>query len=98
METNIWPDIKKEYFTCECECSVLSVYAVEWDQYTTEVGLMLYGQYNTSFKDRIKHIWSILKYGHPWGSQELLLRGEEAVRLGELLIENGHKAIDMSKS
>jgi len=76
----------KHYFECMCGHSVLSVARDEWDEYTNYVALLIYGEYTASWKDRIRHIWSIVKYGHPWGATELLLPEAQAKQLGALLI------------
>jgi len=77
----------KHYFECECGCVVLAVARDEWDEYTSFVWLTLYGEYHQGWKDRLRHIWDIIKYGHPWGSREIMLRLGEADRLGRLLLE-----------
>ena len=75
-----------EFFECMCGHSVLSVTWDEWDEYTNYVSLLIYGEYTPGWKDRVRHIWSIGKHGHPWVATELLLREADAKRLGDLLI------------
>ncbi len=77
---------EKHYFECVCGHSVLSVGREEWDEYSNFVFLLIYGEYTAGWKDRLRHIWSIVKYGHPWGTTELMLLESEAERLGKLLI------------
>ena len=81
--------MEKQFFQCMCGHSVLVVTRDEWDEYTNYVSLLIYGEYTASWKDRLRHAWSIFKHGHPWASTELLLREADANRLGELLIEAG---------
>ena len=77
---------EKHFFECMCGHSVLSVSRDEWDEYTDYVALLIYGEDAAGWKDRLRHAWSIIKYGHPWGATELLLRVDEAQRLGQLLL------------
>ena len=78
--------MEKHYFECMCGHSVLSVTRDEWDENTNFVSLLIYGERTAGWKDRLRHIWSIAKYGHPWMSTELLLHEADAKRLGKLLI------------
>ena len=80
------PELKKHYFECMCGHVILSVFHDEWDQYTNYVALVLYGERTPGWKDRLRHVWSIFRYGHPWQSTEVLLSTPEAERLGKLLI------------
>ena len=85
--------VEKQYFECECGCVVLTVAVDDWDEYTTFVWLTIYGEHHAGWKDRLRHIWSIIRDGHPWGSQELMFRLDEADRLGRILIAAGEEAI-----
>ena len=79
--------MEKYYFECVCGHSVLAVDRDEWDEYTNYVSLVIYGEHTPGWKGRLRHVWSIVKYGHPWSSTELLLLESEAERLGRILIE-----------
>lgn len=76
------------YFRCNCTCAVVSIGYIDWDcdSLDNEVSLRVYGEYHAGLKDRLRHIWSIIKYGHPHSSNELLLSLDEATRMGNILI------------
>lgn len=58
-----------------------------WDDEDREFYLSLWGSRNafrTSWKERLRHIWRILRTGVPW-DDELVLSAVEAKRLAEFL-------------
>jgi hypothetical protein len=77
---------EKHYLECLCGCTVISVWAFDEDGLTS---LMLYGRYDTGWKYRIRHIWSIIRHGHPWGAQDVVLTPEAAEQLGNILLGKG---------
>lgn len=79
---------EKHYFECECGHSVMSVMHDEFDDWTDLVWITIYGEHTAGWKDRLRHIWSIIKYGHPWASTEIILRKESAEQLAELLLND----------
>jgi len=86
------PKLEKHYFECMCGHAILSVYRDEWDEYTDYVALVVYGEHTPGWKDRLRHVWSILRYGEPWQSTEVLLRPKEADRLASLLRKENDEA------
>lgn len=75
----------KLFVECMCGHSVLRVAWDEWDEYTIYASLIVYGEHTPGWKDRLCHAWSIVRYGHPWGATEVLMKESDALRVGKLL-------------
>ena len=73
-----------EYFECECSCAIIAISKWRGDP---EICLSMYhiGEgHRPLWRYRLRHIWYIVRHGHPY-SDTIVLSGEEAGRLSELL-------------
>ncbi len=77
-----------EYFECECSCAILSISKWRGDP---EIAMSMYSigeGYRSNWRFRLGHIWHIIRRGNPY-SDSIVLSGEEARRLSELLAKIG---------
>jgi len=69
-----------------CQCGTEAVVLDDWEDYP---GLSLWragASYSPRWQHRLRHIWNIVRYGHPY-TDDILLSKESARELGEKLIE-----------
>ena len=70
-----------EFFICDCDGEAIHVRLTEWDEYTTFIDFsMWYRGTQGHRRSRWDYIKRILKYGHPY-SDEVLLLPEQARKL-----------------
>ena len=77
-----------EYFECGCSGEIIAVSKWRGDP---EICLSMYSigeGYRPNWRFRFRHIWHIIRRGHPY-SDTIVLSGEEAGRLSELLANIG---------
>lgn len=69
---------KRYYYECTCSCALLqtSVDGFEFDDgvfVPAHVNMQIYKQSSWyGIKDRLRHIWHIIRYGDPWRDQIIL--------------------------
>jgi hypothetical protein len=79
-----------EYFECECSCAIISISKWRGDP---EVCFSMYSigeGSRASWRFRLGHIWHIIRRGNPY-SDSIVLSGDEASRLAELLAKIGNE-------
>ena len=71
-----------EFFICDCDGEAIHVRLTEWDEYTTfiDFSMWYHGVFDWGWRTKWRHIKQILKYGHPY-SDEVLLLPEQARKL-----------------
>ena len=79
----------KEYYECECTCSILKVWHDKDTDYVGDtVFVSIYKQQcGWSIIHRLQLIWQIIKTGDPY-SDEVILSLDNARRLGKDLIKD----------
>ena len=72
------------YFDCACFAEVLRI--THWDDGEIYLSLLKPRSHGTAdWKQRLRHIWRILRDGDPW-EDEMVLTKEEAQALGRYLL------------
>lgn len=71
---------------CNCECGALVVTDSWLEDGLVGFSLYRYGtnNYDTSWRNRLRHILDIVRYGHPW-ADDILLQKKDVQRLKEYL-------------
>ena len=65
-----------EFFICDCDGEAIHVRLTEWDEYTTFIDFSMWYR-GARGGSKWRYIKQILKYGHPY-SDEVLLLPEQA--------------------
>lgn len=75
-----------------CSCYQESILVSQWDDDSCVYVSFWKGRQDGSvgWSQRLRHIWKIIRTGEPW-SDEVVLSQEEAMYLGEKLIQLGTK-------
>jgi len=79
VSENLW-------LICDCYHHAIAVSDEFVEEGEGEIYLSFwrYGNYEGGWRERLRHIWHILKYGHPY-TDEIVLRAEQALKLTERL-------------
>lgn len=86
---------KIEYIECDCGCELLQLSFEQDNSMITPAGEDLrflniayyrhgHSGRRASLRERLRHIWYILKNGHPW-TDEIILREPERLKLTKYL-------------
>jgi hypothetical protein len=77
-------------FFCECGSTALAISRFNWDdegeEFWVEISPWTYMPNRPLFFNSLRHIWHIIRYGHPY-QDFVMVRPEKARALGEYLIE-----------
>jgi len=62
-------DRERFYIDCTCGCSTIRItYWKDWPE--IDFAILRYRNWSgTSFRERLRHIWDIIKYGDPWADE-----------------------------
>ena len=79
------------WIECACHCHAVQVHQFDDDHDCVFVSLWSRGQENhTGWRQRLRHIWHIVRYGSPY-NDEVVLHRDEALRLAQVLTEAAHR-------
>jgi hypothetical protein len=78
-----------EFFVCNYGCAAVALWQYQHNEKVGLMGLALW-RYGAGsgfgWRWKLRHIWYIVRYGHPY-VDDILLIPQDARRLGERLIE-----------
>jgi hypothetical protein len=81
--------MEEKFFVCDCGAEAIGLSTWDTDDKTTEVCLSFWSFGNDSghysWKDKMRHIWQIIKKGHPY-TDSVILNAEKTKELGNLLL------------
>lgn len=88
--TDHWPDDEpKTIFECLCGLEGLIVDGVNWDNWKEVwIAFWRWGMDGkcTCWRCRIRHIWQIIRHGHPW-TDMVCLAPKDARRLANAILD-----------
>jgi len=83
-------DIETIYIPCDCHTELLEL-TKDHEYNLVYVAMYSYGsQFSTSWKNRLKHIWRIIRYGTPWRDQITLNEKSQLELINFLLKRKGN--------
>ena len=81
---------KEEFYVCVCGCTAISLSRWIYDPDDTDINISMWARglsnRNDSWRERLRHIWHIIRKGHPF-EDNVILSKEDARRLSEKLGE-----------
>ena len=83
-----WPEEPKTIFECSCGVEGLVVDGVNWDNWKEIwIAFWRFGTEGkcTCWKCRFRHIWQIIRHGHPW-TDMVSLSSKDARRLANAIL------------
>lgn len=88
---------KHTYVQCECGGELIQVSQDEEDS-EIYMAFYRYGHENVpySWRDRLRHIWRILRHGHPY-ADSIVLSPADARKLAQILNERATKALQPAR-
>ena len=84
---------KQELFLCLCGTHGIAVNRVDWDDdgvhVDVELAVWVYGRHGqcTCWQCKLRHIWYIVRYGHPYPDDWVSLTREQARELAQKIVE-----------
>ena len=69
-----------------CDCYHHALVISRFDDDATALSFWRYGNWEGGWRERVRHIWHILKHGHPY-ADEIVLKDRDARRLARYLLD-----------
>lgn len=80
---------EKNFYVCQCGGEAIALSAWYEDDELEEVLLSYWRighSFNAGWRERLRHIWHIIRYGHPY-ADEILLSPSDAANFAHRLLE-----------
>lgn len=86
-------DMVTKFFQCDCGQEAIGMDVLEWDKGEMTIGLSFWSSGHSihyPWMYQLKHIWHIIRKGHPY-ADEVILTGDKAKEFGQLLLNIAEK-------
>ena len=80
---------EKNFYVCKCSGHAVALSVWYWDGEIEDILLSFWRvgtRFNAGVRERLHHIWHIIRYGHPY-ADEILLSPEGARDLAQKMLE-----------